>query len=68
MDHVDLDSPSKFRDWAYFDGEVEYGHVVWKKFTPSTDASACSKRMYSPGNDHGTACCGVAAAELEGQN
>ena len=67
MDHIDFDSPSKFRDWAYFDGEVDYGHVVWKKFTRSTDPSACPKRMYSPGNDHGTACCGVAAAELDGQ-
>jgi hypothetical protein len=57
LDHHDFDAPGKFAGWAYFDGPRLVRHF---------DASADPALMYVPGNDHGTACAGVAAAEADG--
>lgn len=62
MDHHDFNGEGKFRDWAYFDGQIWGGYVTGKKLVTSSDSGANPARMYQKGSDHGTACCGVAAA------
>ena len=58
LDHPDFDSPDKFAGWGYFEGInlVTRGSI-----------GASPAKMYVPGADHGTACAGVIAAEIDGQ-
>lgn len=56
MDHVDLNSPGKFADWGYFRGE---------RLITSADVGADPQEMYISGADHGTACAGVIAGEVD---
>lgn len=57
LDHPDFNSQGKFAGWAYMNGEA---------LVSSTDPGADPTRMYQPHADHGTACAGVVAAELDG--
>ena len=54
LDHPDFDSPGKFAGWGYFEGEHLYRMGA---------AGADGARMHERGSNHGTACCGVEAAE-----
>ena len=56
LDHRDLDSPNKFAGWAYFSGT---------RLVTSNDVDADRTLMYSAGENHGTSCAGVAAAEAD---
>lgn len=56
LDHPDFDSANKFAGWGYFEGETLF------KFGA---AGANPTRMYQEGSDHGTACAGVIAAEVD---
>ncbi|MDP4565280.1 S8 family serine peptidase [Bacillus safensis] len=58
INHSDFDSPNKFAGWGYFKG-----NHLFKKGDP--DAS--EDNMYSDGNNHGTSCAGVAAAEVDAE-
>ncbi|AYB29974.1 proprotein convertase P-domain-containing protein [Chryseolinea soli] len=56
IDHPDFDSPGKFATWGYM-SDLTLVH---------RDAiSANPQKMYQTGSDHGTACCGVVAAEVD---
>jgi subtilisin-like proprotein convertase family protein/subtilisin family serine protease len=56
LDHADFDSPEKFAGWGYFRGTT-----LVKKINIGADPS----EMYTRGDDHGTSCCGVIAAEAD---
>jgi subtilisin-like proprotein convertase family protein/subtilisin family serine protease len=58
LDHPDFDSPGKFAGWAYFDGER-----IYRRGDPGADPA----RMYQSGANHGTACAGVIAAEVDAE-
>lgn len=58
LDHQDFDSPNKFAGWAYFQGN---------RLVSREDIEADASQMYEPGANHGTACAGVAAAEVDGK-
>jgi subtilisin-like proprotein convertase family protein len=57
LSHPDFDAPGKFAGWGYFEGLR-----LHQRGEPDADP----RRMYEAGSDHGTSCCGVAAAELDG--
>lgn len=57
MDHPDFDSPNKFAGWGYFRAN---------QLLKEGDFAADRNKMYQTGQDHGTSCAGVAAAELDG--
>src|SRR5690606_29175489 len=59
MDHVDFQGPGKFAGWAYFDNK--------SNFITSDDLGADPQNMYVAYNNHGTACAGVAAAQVNAQ-
>ncbi len=56
IDHPDFDSSNKFAGWAYF---------ISSRLATSSDIGAMPQDMYETGNDHGTACSGVIAAEVD---
>ena len=56
LDHFDFNSADKFAAWGYFEG----GRLV-----THTDIDANPTSMYQTGANHGTACCGVVAAETD---
>jgi subtilisin-like proprotein convertase family protein/subtilisin family serine protease len=56
LDHPDFDSQGKFAGWGYFNGI---------NLVSSMDKGADSKKMYVEGQDHGTSCAGVIAAEID---
>ncbi|MDF0594179.1 proprotein convertase P-domain-containing protein [Methanotrichaceae archaeon M04Ac] len=56
LDHKDFDSPEKFAGWGYLRG---------MKLIKNINISADPREMYTPGEDHGTACAGVVAAEVD---
>lgn len=56
LDHPDFDSAGKFAGWGYFIGS---------RMVTSSDIGAMPQDMYETGNDHGTACSGVVAAEVD---
>ncbi len=57
LDHPDFDSPNKFAGWGYMEG----GRLVIH-----TDIDASGNSMYQAGANHGTACAGVIAGEVDG--
>ena len=56
LNHADFDSPNKFVDWGYFEGQS----LITKR-----DVGALSSKMYKPGSNHGTSCAGVTAGEVD---
>jgi subtilisin-like proprotein convertase family protein len=56
LDHGDFNSLDKFATWGYFEG-----NRLVTKGAPDADPS----KMYQPGANHGTACAGVVAAEVD---
>jgi len=56
MNHIDFDSANKFAGWGYMRG----GDLI-----TSIDSGANKDEMYKQGANHGTACCGVASAEID---
>jgi subtilisin-like proprotein convertase family protein len=60
LDHPDFDSPGKFAGWGYFPGT---------SFTLKRrgDSGADPDEMHHAGENHGTACAGVIAAETDGE-
>jgi subtilisin family serine protease len=57
LDHPDFDSQGKIIDWGYFQG-IRLVHRA--------DPFADPRRMYTSGENHGTSCAAVAAAEVDG--
>jgi subtilisin-like proprotein convertase family protein len=57
IDHTDFDSVNKFAHWAYMQGS---------NLINRDSVSANPVNMYQSGSDHGTCCCGVVAAEVDG--
>lgn len=57
LDHGDFDAPGKFAGWGYFQGI---------SLVKRGDIGASESTMYQDGQDHGTACCGVIGAEIDG--
>jgi subtilisin-like proprotein convertase family protein len=57
LDHTDFDSPNKFAHWGYMEGN---------SLINRDSVSANPTKMYQSGADHGTCCCGVVAAEIDG--
>ena len=60
LDHPDFNGANKFAGWAYFPGTS-------LNLRQMGDAGATESDMYVPGQNHGTSCNGVAAAEVDGQ-
>ncbi len=58
IDHPDFNSPNKFAGWGYFEGNT----LIRRETIGASPA-----KMYTSGADHGTACAGVIAAEIDGQ-
>lgn len=56
LNHPDFDSPGKFAGWGYFRGT----RLVMRE-----DIDADPNQMYKPGANHGTACAGVIAGEVD---
>jgi subtilisin-like proprotein convertase family protein/subtilisin family serine protease len=56
ISHPDFDSADKFAGWGYFTGS---------RLITNRDIGANPAGMYEAGNDHGTACSGVIAAEVD---
>ncbi|MCP4147151.1 MAG: S8 family serine peptidase [bacterium] len=57
LNHPDFNSQGKFADWGYF--------IKNNLITKASGADPVN--MYQSGNNHGTSCAGVAAAELDGK-
>lgn len=57
IDHPDFDSVNKFANWGYMQGS---------SLISRDSVSAVPTKMYQSGADHGTCCCGVVAAEIDG--
>ncbi len=57
MNHQDFNAQGKFPYWAYLEGTS-----IKRKF----DSGADARKMYHSGRNHGTACAGVAAAQING--
>ncbi|HSF89187.1 MAG TPA: S8 family serine peptidase, partial [Saprospiraceae bacterium] len=57
LDHADFDSPTKFAQWGYMSGST---------LVNRDSVSANPANMYQNLADHGTSCCGVIAAEIDG--
>lgn len=57
IDHADFDSVNKFVQWGYMQGST---------LIHRDSVSANPQKMYQSGADHGTNCCGVVAAEVDG--
>jgi len=57
LDHTDFNSVNKFANWAYMQGDT---------LVHRDSVSANSLNMYQSGADHGTNCCGVVAADVDG--
>jgi len=57
IDHTDFDSVNKFTHWGYMQG---------LRLVNRDSVSANPQNMYQAGADHGTNCCGVVAAEIDG--
>ncbi|MEP7372247.1 MAG: proprotein convertase P-domain-containing protein [Chitinophagaceae bacterium] len=57
LDHPDFDSSNKFAHWAY----MQDVNLINRD-----SVSANPQNMYQTGADHGTCCCGVIAAEVDG--
>ncbi len=58
LDHRDFDSPDKFASWGYLRGS---------RLIVAADIDSDPDQMYKPGSNHGTACCGVIAGEVDAQ-
>ncbi len=58
LDHIDFNSPGKFAQWGYFEGE---------RLVRRDDADADPRKMYQTGSNHGTSCAGVIAAESDSE-
>lgn len=58
LDHGDFDSPDKFASWGYLRGS---------RLMVAADIDSDPEEMYKPGSNHGTACCGVIAGEVDAQ-
>jgi subtilisin-like proprotein convertase family protein len=56
LDHGDFNASGKFAGWGYFQG-----NRLVTNGAPDADPA----RMYQPGANHGTACAGVSAAEVD---
>ncbi len=56
LDHGDFNSPDKFASWGYFEG-----NRLVTRDAPDADPA----KMYQPGANHGTACAGVVAAQVD---
>lgn len=61
LSHFDFDSSGKFAGWAYW----EFASPTSVRFVKNTDPGADPTRMYEYGQNHGTSCAGVAAAEVD---
>jgi subtilisin family serine protease len=57
LNHPDFNSPNKFAGWGFF-----HGNDLIRR-----EDGANPGKMYQTGNNHGTSCAGVAAAELDGK-
>jgi subtilisin-like proprotein convertase family protein/subtilisin family serine protease len=58
LDHVDFNSPGKFAGWGYLEGT---------RLLRRGEAGAIPDKMYQSGANHGTACAGVIAAEVDAE-
>lgn len=56
IDHPDFNSAQKFAGWGYF---------TETRLVTRGDIDANPAQMFEPGADHGTACAGVVAAEVD---
>ncbi len=61
LNHTDFNSEDKFAGWGYFKHDRDY------QLTTSLFINADETKMYRPGQNHGTSCAGVAAAEIDGK-
>ncbi len=57
VDHADFDSANKFAQWGYMQNNT---------LVTRGSAGANPQLMYQADADHGTCCCGVVAAEVDG--
>jgi subtilisin-like proprotein convertase family protein/subtilisin family serine protease len=57
LDHPDFRAPGKFAAWGYFKGS---------RLITNADPDGDPAQMYDEGQNHGTSCAGVAAADVNG--
>lgn len=57
IDHADFDSLNKFAEWGYMQNNT---------LVTRSSVGANPQLMYQANADHGTNCCGVVAAEVDG--
>ena len=58
LDHPDFEGSGKFRSWGYFKGI---------RLTVHSDFDADPNKMYQDGSNHGTACAGVSAGNVNAE-